>query len=312
MGQGRALAALLIGALSLGAASGTTLPFRAARWTVPDPLALQSVFAVRNAECVAASSVDRRSLDVGYVAFRTPLLLGGQAARAGLSCNSCHREGRGNPQFLFVGISGEPGTADVTSSLVSRKRGDGTHNPVPIPDLATPPFKISRSDPGKLEGFIRGLIVEEFDGAEPGSTVLAGLAGYIRALNGPRCEGSAPEPVSLARDVADYLRSMEALKDALANRDVPTAILMLHGARTALGVIDERFAVAGGAEARAVLAREDRRLARLLAKIRSNGLGVVQPDVKLLNRLASKAEQSLYNPVHLSAAIGASGRQLAQ
>ncbi|MGF7473737.1 hypothetical protein WFJ45_23635, partial [Salmonella enterica subsp. enterica serovar Minnesota] len=73
------------------------------------------------------------SARIGRAAFNSPLLLGGQAARAGLSCASCHRNGRGNPDFHFPGISGAPGTADVTASLLSSHRGDGQFNPKPIP-----------------------------------------------------------------------------------------------------------------------------------------------------------------------------------
>nr|QQZ49991.1 hypothetical protein JKL49_25640 [Phenylobacterium glaciei] len=63
---------------------------------------------------------------------------GGQAARAGVACETCHRSGRSNPDFLFPGVSGPPGSADVTSSLFSSHRGDGIDDPVPIPDLSGP------------------------------------------------------------------------------------------------------------------------------------------------------------------------------
>src|SRR5687768_90851 len=71
---------------------------------------------------------------------------------------------RGNPDFLFPGLSGAVGTADVTSSIMSSHRGDGTINPKPIPDLAGPPAEriVSRAAESRaLESFIRGLIVEE-------------------------------------------------------------------------------------------------------------------------------------------------------
>ena len=55
----------------------------------------------------------------GALLFESPTLLGGQAAKAGLSCAACHRNGRGNPVFVFPGISGPPGTADVTHGLFS-------------------------------------------------------------------------------------------------------------------------------------------------------------------------------------------------
>ena len=77
-------------------------------------------------------------VEVGRAAFRTPVLLGGQAARAGINCETCHRDGRTNPDFLFPGVSGAPGTADVTNSLFSTHRGNGIDDPKPIPDLSGP------------------------------------------------------------------------------------------------------------------------------------------------------------------------------
>ena len=122
-----------------------------------------------------ADPAERARIEVGRAAFRTPLLLGGQAARLGLSCESCHANGRGNPAFRFPGLSGAPGTADVTAPLMSARRGDEVFDPRPIPDLAAP-GKVARvrGDPA-LGAFVRGLIVEEFDGREPPPAVLDGL-----------------------------------------------------------------------------------------------------------------------------------------
>ena len=130
----------------------------------------------------------------GQIAFHTPTLLGGQAAKAGISCASCHVNGRDNPHFSFPGVSGAPGTADVTHSFFSSHRGDGQFNPVLIPDLAKP-GKISRDREGELEQFMRGLIVEEFDGAEPDHAVLDTLAVYVRALCSECAIG--PKPITL-------------------------------------------------------------------------------------------------------------------
>ena len=159
---------------------------RAARWLPPERQAHR--LAYEPTECLAPAADARalRRIAIGRAAFRTPLLLGGQAARAGLSCDSCHRNGRGNPDFRFPGLSGAPGTADVTSSLMSSHRGDGRSNPTLIPDLSGPAhaLKVSRDPSARaLEAFIRGLIVEEFDGPEPTAMTLDGLAGYVRALS---------------------------------------------------------------------------------------------------------------------------------
>ena len=122
----------------LAAAAPADPPIRAERWLAP--AARLTALTREPAECLArpGSVSAAKSIAIGRTAFRAPLLLGGQAARAGLSCSSCHRNGRGNPDFLFPGISGAPGTADVTASLLSSHRGDGIFNPRPIPDLAGP------------------------------------------------------------------------------------------------------------------------------------------------------------------------------
>ncbi|HEX7887443.1 MAG TPA: hypothetical protein VF474_15820, partial [Phenylobacterium sp.] len=153
---------------------------RAQSW-VPAGADLVRIFASQPTECLKAPADPAlaRSVEIGRAAFRTPLLLGGQAARAGLSCESCHLAGRSNPDFQFPGASGAPGTADVTLSLFSSHRGNGVHDPKPIPDLSGPrdKLKVAAQD---LAPFIRGLVVEEFDGHEPPAAVLQGLADPVR------------------------------------------------------------------------------------------------------------------------------------
>jgi hypothetical protein len=225
------------------AAGREALPIRAARWLAPeDRLAALSRQPI---ECVRrpVAGPDRALFDIGRTAFRTPVLLGGQAARAGLSCASCHSNGRRNPAFLFPGLSGAAGTADVTSSLMSSHRGNGTFDPKPIPDLAVP-VKISRNpaDPA-LRRFMHGLIVEEFDGAEPPPLILDGLGVYVRAIRAEGCDMVGTEPVRLAAALSDIREAIGAAQAALARGDRPAARLMISGARAMLGTIDERFAL---------------------------------------------------------------------
>ncbi|HET9638066.1 MAG TPA: hypothetical protein VFP12_02555 [Allosphingosinicella sp.] len=264
MDRGRAVARFLNAlplALLLGAAAdGLEMPVREARW-----LAAEKVYqglSREPPECFArpADPEERRRSQIGRAAFRTPLLLGGQAARAGLSCASCHRNGRGNPDFLFPGLSGAAGTADVTASLMSSHRGDGRFNPKPIPDLGGPreALKVSQ-DPGSqaLEAFIRGLVVEEFDGPEPPERVLDGLAAYVRALRPSAC--GRERRVSLASRLA----LVEDSAELAAAEAGETKRLLFAAARSQLGAIDERFATAGGEPARALLREADRELRRL-------------------------------------------------
>jgi hypothetical protein len=247
--------------LLLTAADPPDLPIKEARWLAPQ--LLFDGLTRQPAECFAApgSAAERKSAAIGRVAFRASLLLGGQAARAGLSCASCHRNGRGNPHFTFPSLSGHPGTADVTSSLMSKMRGDRTFNPKVIPDLAGPKFKVSR-DPRKpeLKAFIRGLIVEEFDGPEPPPAVLDGLTAYVRALSPAACRGPALVPVRLDGMLADAEAAMRAGEHSWRSGDPATARLLVGAARSMLGSIDERFQLPGLERSRAQLRAADAQL----------------------------------------------------
>ncbi|HEY6662298.1 MAG TPA: hypothetical protein VIZ66_05180, partial [Sphingomicrobium sp.] len=186
-GQGQARL-LAVAALLLGvAADRPQLPIREARWLQsPD---LVADLTTLPPECLAwpGNAAQRRSVAIGRTLFRSPLLLGGQAARAGLSCASCHRNGRANPHFHFPGISGDPGTADVTASIMSEHRGDGMFNPKPIPDLGGDPSRLKVKSTPKLRGFVHGLITQEFDGPEPSPAALDSVVAYVRALGPAAC-----------------------------------------------------------------------------------------------------------------------------
>lgn len=261
--RARLLIAAILPLLLAAAADAPDLPIKEARWLAPGQL-LEGLTR-QPAECFAPprNAKDRQSAAIGRAAFRAPLLLGGQAARAGLSCASCHRNGRGNAHFSFPSISGHPGTADVTSSLMSKKRGDATFNPKAIPDLAgvASKLKISR-DPAKLElkTFIRGLIVDEFDGEQPPPAVLDGLTAYLRALSPASCRGPATVDIRLDGLLADADAAVRAAEDACRGGDAATARLLVGAARSTLGSIDERYQMPGLERSRAQLHAADARL----------------------------------------------------
>lgn len=226
---------------------------------------------------------------------------------------SCHRGGRSNPGFRFPGLSGAPGTADVTSSLMSSHRGDGLSNPKPIPDLTFALPKVSRVDQRGLEAFIRGLIVEEFDGAPPSPTILKGLASYVRALDPKACTSHADQPYRLANALADYFVALGAAETALVDHDAETAIAMLRGARSILGSIDARYAAPGLEGPRATLAEAGLALAGIQQRLREGGdLSEAAETVRQrwvgTRRWAEpliRAEgRSLYEPRQLKLALG--------
>jgi hypothetical protein len=307
MDRRRAFARLLTAASALllaGAADAPVLPIGEARWLAPE--ALFEGLTRQPAECLVPprDPGERRAAIIGRAAFRTPLLLGGQAARAGLSCASCHRNGRGNPHFLFPGLSGTAGTADVTSSLMSKHRGDGSVNPRPIPDLAGPPAaRIVSHDraSGALERFIRGLIVEEFDGPEPAAAVLGGLAAYVRAI---RAEGCARGDVRVT--LGGRLNEVEAALALAGNSDRETARLLIAAARSTLGAIDERFRLPGLERSRAVLREADRELQAVRAG--SGDLaGWLRRWPARKRRLMAEEDRSLFSPAVLRRRIGPGG-----
>ncbi|WP_297695391.1 hypothetical protein [Phenylobacterium sp.] len=300
------------GALALAASPGDA-PIRAMRWAARsvDPVA---AFDRAPAECLRRSRDPAEALkvEVGRAAFRTPVLLGGQAARAGVNCETCHKGGRTNPDFLFPGVSGAPGTADVTDSLFSTHRGDDVMDPKPIPDLSGPRAKLKVDQARgahKLEPFIHGLITEEFDGPEPPKAVLQGIAEYVRHLSPDACPKTASVPVTPAYFMSDVRRALAAAQGEIAAGDAPAAILMIASARTRLGLIDERYAGAALAPLRAELRAADARLAQAQQALRDHRPGVaaeltawLADSARLEARIEARAPASLFDPQRLTQA----------
>ncbi len=322
MDRSRRRSGLLIAiaaAASLGAAATAPLPLRAMRWLAPGADASR-ILTRRPVECltIPRDRATAYSVELGRAAFRTPLLLGGQAARAGVACETCHRNGRTNPDFDFPGLSGAPGTADVTSFVFSSHRGDHVDDPRPIPDLGGPKsaLRISQA-PGSpaLKRFIHGLVTEEFDGAEPPPAVLAGLAAYVRALSPAACSPRRLEPVRVESDIDDARRAVLAAQGALARGDAAAALLMVQAARSRLGDIAERYGDPALRPTRQSLVVADLDLAATLAVIRQSKPASAERLSMWLarsHRWAAVVERdearSLYEPTVLATASVPRGR----
>ena len=299
--------AIALALVGITAAPAADAPLRAQAWLAPRA-DLVRVLTTDPPECLSPSADPqvRLAVEIGRAAFRTPTVLGGQAARAGLTCETCHRSGRDNRDFLFPGVSGPPGSADVTSSLFSSHRGDGRDDPVPIPDLSGGHLKVASAD---LPPFVHGLITEEFDGPEPPAAVMAGLVAYVRALSPSACPRAIAETVSVKRLMSDTRRALAAA-DALAARgDRPAAVVMVAAARARLFLIDERYA--GLARDQRRLRAADRRLAQIAQALRDDrptarrDLARWSADsVKLEAALTRREARSLFDPNHLAAALG--------
>ena len=265
-----------------------------------------AVLTARPVECLKIDTHDDGLILIGSTAFNDPLLLGGQAARAGLSCASCHRSGQGNPDFNFPGLSSTPGSADVTASLMSSHRGDGVFNPKPIPDLTHDNPKISR-DPTKLDlvNFLVGLITKEFDGAPPPPQIIDGIAAYVRALDPAACKGRITAPFRLENAISGYVTALMATSAALELDDRQTAIAMLRGARSALAVIDARYQEPGLENARNQLSKTDIALQALQQALRTGtstnsaqtSISDLRSGLNTWSPLLAKAQsRSLFNP----------------
>ncbi len=313
IGAAVAIAGIVFGDIRLAAAA-TQSPLRAARWLPADRQAHALAYAPTECLSPATDPMLARRIAIGRAAFRTPLLLGGQASRDGLSCNSCHRSGHGNPDFRFPGLSGAPGTADVTSSLMSSHRGDGIDNPKAIPDLSGPSdqLKVSRNPADrKLKTFIHGLIVEEFDGPEPTAMTLVGLATYVRALSPRGCPAATEQRIRLAEFLSDARAAMQATQFALDAHDRATARLMLASARSALSMIDERYAAPELARDRELLREADLELAAIQVAVDA---GKADAALRIAAWLAKTPRwiaplerdepRSLFNTERLATAIG--------
>ncbi len=266
-------------------------------------------------EClVAPRDAERaRHVRLGRVAFRSPRLLGGLAARVGMSCNSCHPNGRDNPSFHIVGASGAPGTADVTGSVFSSNRDDGKRNPVTIPTLvdaaSMPPYGTVRPN-ADLKAFLQAVIVDEFQGQPPPRSVIDGLLAYLQDLQSAGCPKNRSESVVFEADRREVLQTMDVLIETIERGDSPVSHFVLASLRAVLERVHRRFP--GHVIRREELVEVSRSLLRLQQRLdRDNVLeilsGLTSERVRLevlLQKLDSQIDDSFYDPDVLRNALG--------
>lgn len=287
---------------------------RALRWIAPsadkvDALTLRPVACAAKDEAPSKQVGDglstlRDQRALGRIAFESPALLGGAAARMGLSCASCHLNGRGNTDFFVEGVSNAPGTADVTSSLFSKVRGNGAFDPVPIPDLAARDGKQIKDR--KSQAFrdkVHGLIVEEFDGQEPPPYVFEAVLVYLDSLDIAHCaDPSARVQANFVEDYGPALTTAAMIVTAKAPADV--ILFYIRAARERLERLHERFIAPGKAPAE--LESTSQKFAEAAASIRESGNPVrftADELIALVGTLFKEAPTSLYTPDVLRAAL---------
>lgn len=233
MTRNLALAVVAAGLL-IAASPGAPHVLREQAWTAPSATLAHDLTRAPG-ECLARSTSET---EIGRALFRSPVLLGGPAARLGLSCNACHPNGRVNAHFFLPELTDRAGAADVTSEWASHVRGDGVMNPVDIPDLVGVGERATHGrlrDPS-LEHFVASVIGEEFQGPSPPPQAFDGLLAYLRALDSASCP-SGDVPITLMSAAGDVRRALAAADEA----DPQIATLLLASAQDALGRIAERL-----------------------------------------------------------------------
>lgn len=285
----------------LTAAAEPPLLLREQSWTTSADLAHALTHAPQ--ECAAPASLSPQA-QAGRALFRAPVLLGGPAARAGLSCNACHSNGRANAAFLLPELTDRAGAADVTSEWSSRVRGDGRMNPIAIPDLAGVNQRSAfghAADPS-LEHFVEGVILEEFQGETSGQTLPLVLA-YLRTLDDGAC-ASAVASITLVTAADDVRLAFGAAQSV---EDWPTASRVLAAAQDAIGRIVERLPARGFQNDRQALAA----LSRELTAMRTGGpdaLAIAASGWRArfdaaVTRIARRERRTYFNEAALRAAL---------
>ena len=297
-GAGIALALFLSAPLVVSASPVVAPVLRAEEWTQRSPTFAYDLTQAPG-ECLAQSSDD---IEVGRALFRSTALLGGPAARVGLSCEACHAGGRINRHFLLPELSDAPATVDVTSEWASKLRGDGVRNPVPIPDLVGVRDRASfggRHEPS-LEAFVRGVIVEEFQGGPPSHIALEGVLAYLRALDPAACR-SASRVVTLHTAADDVRRAVDAAARTGGRGDGPTSSMLLYAAQDAVARIVERLPDPLFARDRATLTQ----LSRELGALRNGDVAANLTDARTgwmarfdatARRIARRQARTYFNP----------------
>src|ERR1700722_1938126 len=123
---------------------------------------------------------------LGDAAFSSPLLLGGTARAAGISCNTCHVNGTSNPRLYIPGLSTRAGNFDTTSALFNAKTDNGVVDPLTIPSLRGAHLLAPYGHDGRtlsLTEFVRNVIVNEFSGDEPSREILDAVVAYIEDID---------------------------------------------------------------------------------------------------------------------------------
>jgi di-heme cytochrome c peroxidase len=186
----RWLAALV--ALSLFAGlcgSGADAAFRGEHGILPTGSDIDNEALSRPREVFRSEAIGGRKsylVKLGDAAFNAPLLLGGAARQAEISCNTCHINGTFNPRLFVPGLSHGPGTFDTTGAIFNPLTDNGVNDAVTTPSLRGARYLHPYGHDGRiasLRDFVRGVIINEFAGPEPLPAILDALVAYIEDID---------------------------------------------------------------------------------------------------------------------------------
>jgi di-heme cytochrome c peroxidase len=216
-GRGRAATVAALALLLLGAAgSGRAFPVHGAQTVLPEGSELDEDAIDLPTEIFHSEAIEGRKsylVSLGDMAFNSPLILGGPARRAGISCGTCHVQGASNPKLFVPGMSTRPGNFDTTGSFFNPPADDGVLDPVTIPSLRGARFLAPYGHDGRiasLREFVRNVIVNEFAGPEPSPSLVDAIVVYIQDID------FLPDPLlgpggKLTEKASDAARRGEAL-----------------------------------------------------------------------------------------------------
>lgn len=257
------------------------------------------------AECLANG--DSAQVKLGRIAFNSPRLLGGHAARMGLSCASCHPAGRRSDGFFIDQISDQPGTADVTHSIFSSSGGDQVFSPIRIPDLADPKdLKIADRNSEKFHQQITGLIEVEFDGQPAPNQIFEALRVYLLNTNIRHCaDPDLRTQKTLTNDWEIVHDGLELIESAIVNSDAQTLTFLIAAVRAQMEAIYRRFGIEPINDVDQAMVEISRELSGLTTlkstERRLKELKTVRANANILfQKLADNEKTSAYNSIVLS------------
>lgn len=270
-------------------------------WLAKDANLLKAMLSP--SECINTNIRNHKlnqQIILGRLAFQSPALLGGQAARKGLSCESCHNSARGNPYFFIENISSHPGTADVSESFFSSSGGNDVFMPVPIPDLADySQMKFIDRTSVDFRNKVIQLVTVEFDGQMPSTKILDAIQFYLLNIEKKHCVN--PAAVYQKKWQYDWDRLIEALglvEETFITKDIEHRDFLIRVARLILETLHDRFVFADNKSIEKKLIKSSRNLAKL------SRLNSESKSKKVLNKWNNKSIElkTLLNKHHKKSA----------